>query len=100
VLRALVAQRATLAEATQGIELCPQRLISVQVPRGYDWKASAAIRTAQEDTVAALGEAGRVLLRSSGTEPVLRVMVEARERGLADRHAEALAQAIAAAASA
>jgi len=95
VLRALVEQRATLAEATRGIELCPQRLISVKVPRGYDWKASEAIRAAQEDTVAALGEAGRVLLRPSGTEPVLRVMVEAREPGLADRHARALADVIA-----
>ncbi len=95
VLRALVEQRATLAEATRGIELCPQRLISVKVPRGYDWKASAAIRAAQEDTVAALGAAGRVLLRSSGTEPVLRVMVEAREAALADKHARALADVIA-----
>jgi phosphoglucosamine mutase len=95
VLRALVEQHTTLAEATRGIELCPQRLISVQVPRGYDWKASTAIRTAQEDTVAALGEAGRVLLRSSGTEPVLRVMVEAREAALADKHAQALAAVIA-----
>jgi phosphoglucosamine mutase len=95
VLRALVEQRATLAEATRGIELCPQRLISVQVPRGYDWKASPAIRTAQEDTAAALGAAGRVLLRSSGTEPVLRVMVEAREAALAEKHARALADVIA-----
>jgi len=94
VLRALVEQRATLAEATRSVELCPQRLISVKVPRGYDWKASAAIRTAQEDTVAALGAAGRVLLRSSGTEPVLRVMVEAHEAALADKHARALADVI------
>jgi phosphoglucosamine mutase len=99
VLRALVEQRTTLEEATRGIELCPQRLISVEVPRGYDWKASAAIRSAQADTVAALGDAGRVLLRPSGTEPVLRVMVEAREAGLADKHAQALADVIARAAA-
>ena len=57
-----------------------------------------AICAAQAGTVTALGDTGRVLLRPSGTEPVLRVMVEAREAGLADKHAQALADVIAAAA--
>jgi phosphoglucosamine mutase len=95
VLRAVVEQHTTLADAARAVELCPQRLISVQVPKGYDWKASAAIRAAQEHTIAALGETGRVLLRPSGTEPVVRVMVEARDAALADAHANALAEAIA-----
>jgi phosphoglucosamine mutase len=100
VLRALIEQRKTLAEATAGVTMFPQRLINVPVTREWDWQASGPVRTAERAAVASLGDAGRVLLRPSGTEPVLRVMVEARERGLADRHAEALAQAIAAAARA
>ncbi len=98
VLRALVEQDSTLAEATKDVQLFPQRLINVRVPRGYDWNGNAAICAARASTIAALGESGRVLLRPSGTEPVLRVMVEAREAALADRHARALAEAVAAAA--
>jgi phosphoglucosamine mutase len=100
VLRALIEQRKTLAEATAGVTMFPQRLINVPVKRDWDWKASEKVRSAERAAVASLGNAGRVLLRPSGTEPVLRVMVEARERTLADRHAEALADTIAVAAGA
>ena len=97
VLRSLVEQRTTLAEAAAGITLFPQRLINVRVPKGYDWKTNDVICAARAGTVTALGDTGRVLLRPSGTEPVLRVMVEAREAALADKHAQALADAITAA---
>jgi len=95
VLRALIEQRTTLAAATRAVKLFPQRLINVPVRRGFDWKASSQVRDAEKAAVAALGESGRVLLRPSGTEPVLRVMVEAREAALAETHAQALAETIA-----
>ncbi|HSQ80930.1 MAG TPA: phosphoglucosamine mutase [Casimicrobiaceae bacterium] len=98
VLRALIEQKTTLAQAAAEVALFPQRLINVPVRRGWDWRGSAAVKDAERAAVAKLGNAGRVLLRPSGTEPVLRVMVEARERRMADGHAEALAHVIAEAA--
>jgi phosphoglucosamine mutase len=95
VLRALIEQKTTLAEATAPVALFPQRLINVPVQRGFDWQANVSICAAERAAVKALGDAGRVLLRPSGTEPVLRVMVEARDAVLADTHAQALAASIA-----
>jgi phosphoglucosamine mutase len=98
VLRALIEQKTTLAEAAGPVALFPQRLINVPVRRDWDWRGNEAVIDAERLAVSALGAAGRVLLRPSGTEPVLRVMVEARERNLADLHAESIAHANATAA--
>ncbi len=95
VLRALIEQRTTLAEAARPVALFPQRLINVPVRRGFDWQSDAAVRDAARAATVALGDAGRVLLRPSGTEPVLRVMVEARDAVLADTHARAIAASVA-----
>ncbi len=100
VLRALIEQDKTLAGATAAVTMFPQRLINVPVRRGWDWNGNAAVVDAERAAVTALGDAGRVLLRPSGTEPVVRVMVEARDAGLADAHAQSLAEAIARAAGA
>ena len=99
VLRALREQDTTLAAATADAPLFPQRLINVPIRRGFDWKSDAAIRSAERNAVAALDGAGRLLLRPSGTEPVLRVMVEAREAATADTIAREVADVVAKAAA-
>jgi phosphoglucosamine mutase len=98
VMRALIEGRRTLAQATAPIAMFPQTLINVPIRRGWDWQGSDAVKRSRDRAVSALGDAGRVLLRPSGTEPVLRVMVEAREKSLADEHAGAIAETIAKAA--
>jgi phosphoglucosamine mutase len=99
VLRALREQKTTLAAATADAALFPQRLINVPIRSGFDWRASDAIRRAEQDAVGILSGSGRVLLRPSGTEPVLRVMVEAREAHVADRCAQGIAEVVAKAAA-
>ena len=99
VLRALCEQKTTLAAATADAALFPQRLINVPIRNGFDWRASDAIRRAEQDAVVMLDGSGRVLLRPSGTEPVLRVMVEAREAGVAERCAQGIADVVAKAAA-
>jgi phosphoglucosamine mutase len=99
VLRALREQGTTLAAATADAPLFPQRLINVPIRSGFEWRASDAIQRAERDAVAVLDGTGRVLLRPSGTEPVLRVMVEAREADVADSCAKRIAEAVARAAA-
>jgi phosphoglucosamine mutase len=84
-----------LAVSAGPVKLFPQRLINVRVPRGFDWKDNVVIRAAEAAARVALGDAGRILLRPSGTEPVLRVMVEAVDLAAADASAQRVATAIA-----
>ena len=94
VLAALKRSGKTLAELLEGVALFPQTLINVRMKAGADWKGESSIQAAIAAAERELGESGRVLIRASGTEPVLRVMVEAREAADAQRHAEAIAGAV------
>jgi phosphoglucosamine mutase len=71
--------------------------VNVRVPSGFDWRSKPAVARAKEDAEKMLGADGRVLLRPSGTEPVLRVMVEGKDgaavKSLARKIAEAVQQA-------
>jgi phosphoglucosamine mutase len=66
----------------------------VRMQPGADWKGSDAIQRAISDAETALNGHGRVLIRASGTEPVLRVMVEAQRVDQAVQHAEAIANVV------
>ena len=93
VLQACVRSGRTLAELLDGISLFPQTLINVRVEPGSDWKRNERLSAEIAAVEAELGERGRVLIRASGTEPVLRVMVEARDEYQARQCAERLADA-------
>ena len=79
VLAAMRKQGKSLAELLNGVNVLPQVLLNVKVAPGYDWQADPKVVEAVNSITAKLGNAGRVLIRASGTEPVLRVMVEAKE---------------------
>ena len=84
----------TLAELTSDLSLYPQVLVNVKVSRGFDWKNHPSIAAAQMAVEKSLEGRGRVLLRPSGTEPVLRVMVEGEPRAEIEQGAQAIADAV------
>lgn len=95
VLQTLVRSRKSLAELLADVVLFPQVLVNVRLAPGQDWQASAAMAAAQRAVQAELGDNGRLLIRASGTEPLLRVMVEARSAEQARACAERIAQTLA-----
>ena len=100
VLTAMRSGDATLAELCSGLTLYPQKLVNVKVGKGFKWDASIAVRKAKEAAERELGKAGRVLLRPSGTEPVLRVMVEGEDGAKVEALAAMLAHEVKQAAAA
>jgi phosphoglucosamine mutase len=94
VLKACARSGKSLAQLLDGVRLFPQTLINVRLAPGHDWKKSASLAAETEALQQELDGSGRVLIRASGTEPVLRVMVEASDEAVARRGAERLAQAV------
>jgi phosphoglucosamine mutase len=83
-----------LAELLEGVSLFPQTLINVRMRPDADWKSNGDIDEAINAARKALGNEGRVLIRASGTEPVLRVMVEAHDADAASQYAESIANTV------
>ncbi|NUN61951.1 MAG: phosphoglucosamine mutase [Burkholderiaceae bacterium] len=93
VLQTCVRNGQTLAQMLEGVTLFPQVLLNVRLQPGQDWRANDRLARETQAVEAELGETGRALIRASGTEPLLRVMVEARDPAQASAAAERLADA-------
>jgi phosphoglucosamine mutase len=94
VLSSLKRSGKTLAEIAGEVTLFPQTLINVRVPAGFDWQKNVAMVAEKEKVEAELGDTGRVLIRASGTEPLIRVMVEARDADKAHSMARRIADKV------
>ncbi|CAM8652298.1 {ManB} Phosphomannomutase [Comamonadaceae bacterium] len=94
VLQACARSGKTMAELLAGVTLFPQTLINVRLTPGQDWKSNTRMAEETKAAEAALGESGRVLIRASGTEPLVRVMVEARDAALAQSCAQRIADTL------
>ena len=94
VLHALRRGGETLSMATRDLVLYPQVLVNVRCDRKFDFRADAAVQSALAAAESDLQGAGRVLLRASGTEPVIRVMVEGRAAEKVRHWADALADSV------
>jgi phosphoglucosamine mutase len=94
VLQASVRSGKTMAELLASVTLFPQVLINVRLQAGQNWQASPGLSQATQEVQAELGDSGRLLLRASGTEPLVRVMVEARDAAQAQACAQRVADTL------
>ncbi|WP_213954301.1 MULTISPECIES: phosphoglucosamine mutase [unclassified Variovorax] len=90
VLQACVRSGKSLAQLLVDVTLFPQTLLNVRLRDGQDWRSNASLADETRRIEAELGDGGRVLIRPSGTEPLLRVMVEARDPAQAESCARRL----------
>lgn len=95
ILQAVRRSGKSLATMLEGVDLFPQTLINVRLGANADWKSNQRLSSETATLTKELEGRGRVLIRPSGTEPLLRVMVEADDAVLAQRSAERLAAAVA-----
>lgn len=94
VLAALRRYRSSMADWVKDLTMYPQVMINVPISVDLDWKAHLGLQKAQAAVQAQLGESGRVLIRASGTEAKLRLMVEASDKALAQACAQQLADSL------
>jgi len=94
VLQACVRSGRSMSELLTDVTLFPQTLINVRLKPGQDWKSNVRLASETKSVEDELGQSGRVLIRASGTEPLVRVMVEARDAVQAQTCAQRIADTL------
>ena len=94
VLDALLADGQTLSEACNDMDIYPQTMINVPISKSLELNLSSEIQDAVAAVEGELAQSGRVLLRASGTEPLIRVMVEGQDENQVAELAARLAQTV------
>jgi phosphoglucosamine mutase len=94
VLQAVIRSGKSISQLLAEVTLFPQTLINVRLAPGSDWKSNPRMAAEQAAATRELAGQGRVLIRPSGTEPLVRVMVEARDAALAQHCAQRIADTL------
>jgi phosphoglucosamine mutase len=91
VMQAVRRGASSLSDLLRDVVLFPQTLLNVRLAEGVDWRQNTRLSAMQDEVTRELGDQGRVLIRASGTEPVLRIMVECADSNQSARFAERIA---------
>ncbi|MBT8563208.1 phosphoglucosamine mutase [Polynucleobacter paneuropaeus] len=94
VLAAMSQQKKSLAQLLDSVKIYPQVLLNIKIQSTYDWKADEKLKAQISKVESDLQNTGRVLIRPSGTEPLLRVMVEAQDEAIALKSAKSIADLV------
>jgi phosphoglucosamine mutase len=94
ILQACVRSGRGIAALLGDVSLFPQTLVNVKLKSGQDWQSHAPLHEAKQQAETELAGNGRVLIRASGTEPLLRVMVEAQDQQISSKLAQKIAQTL------
>jgi phosphoglucosamine mutase len=84
----------SLSQLLDSVKIFPQILLNIKFKAGYDWKSDSALKSKISQVEGDLKGTGRVLIRASGTEPVLRIMVEAQDSNVAKSSAKSIAELV------
>jgi phosphoglucosamine mutase len=91
IVEAMIESGKTIDSLIEGLELFPQVMVNVAIQSGCSWPASGKFERARAEVIDKLGKDGRILVRPSGTEPIIRIMVESKDRVLSTESANYLA---------